>query len=89
MTNDEMIAELRRIADQHKRDRLHLMCDYKDMHRREEQVVKAVEEATFNEAEEPHLLDALTQLIGSRWHDSEAYQRLIPLRDRLAAKHRP
>lgn len=90
MTNDEMIAELRRIADQHNRDRLHLMCDYKDMHRREEQVVKAVEEATFGEVEEePYLLDALTQFIGARWHDSEAYQRLIPLRDRLAAKHRP
>ncbi len=89
MTNDELIAELRRIADQHNRDRMHLMCDYKDMRRREVQVVKAVETATFNEAEEPDLLDALTKFIGGRWHDSEAYRRLIPLRDRLAAKHRP
>ncbi len=89
MTNDEIIAELFRIADQHQKDRTHLMCVYRAMGRREDQVVAAVETALFTEAEEPRLLDALTKFIGGRWHDSEAYRRLVPLRDLLAAKHRP
>lgn len=89
MTNDEIIDELLRIADQHRRDRTHLMCDYRAMGRREERIVAAVENALFTEAEEPRLLDALVRFIGCRWHDSEAYQRLIPLRNLLAAKHRP
>lgn len=89
MTNDEIIADLLRIADDHNRDRYHAMNTPLEMRRREEQAVANVEGAVFIEAEEPNLLDALTKFIGCRWHDSEAYRRLIPLRDLLAAKHQP